>query len=252
MYKKILLKTNLTLSQAEIMDFLYLHKEARASTIAKKIKRSRAIVYKDLEELEKLNLIEKHDIKNKPSTFQATHPSNLEKLFQEREKELTKDKKILKNTLPDLISDFNLTHHKPGIKYYEGLQGVKEVLADSLTTKGVILSYADIEAIYKYTPKINKWYVTERKKKKIKKRGILLDTPYTKELLKGYYPEITETRLIPDNLFPFGSIMQIYDNKISYISLSKNQKLGVIIEDKNITQMHRSIFEFTWQHAKKL
>ena len=234
------------------MEFLYLHKEARASVIAKKIKRSRAIVYKDLEELEKLNLIEKHNLKNKPSVFQATHPSNLEKLIEEKENKLKKDKQIFENMLPNLISDFNITHSKPGIKYFEGIDGIKKVLEDSLTAKNTILSYADLEAIYKYTPEINEWYIQKRNRKKIKKRAILIDTPYARKFLQNYYSKITETRLIPDALFPFGSVMQIYDNKISYISLSETDKTGMIIEDKNIAQMHRSIFEFSWNYAKKI
>ena len=49
MFKKALLQTDLTPTQAEILDFLYQNKEAKASVIAKKIQRSRAIVYKELE-----------------------------------------------------------------------------------------------------------------------------------------------------------------------------------------------------------
>jgi len=250
MHKKILLKTNLTPSQAEILEFLYLNKEARASTIAKEIKRSRAIVYKDLGELEKMKLAEKYDKSNQISMFRATHPNNLENLMKEREQELIKDKKILINHLPNLVSEFNLSHNKPGITFYEGLIGINKVLDDTLTTKETILTYVDIEAIEKYLPEINKKYTTNRKRKNIKKRGLLIDTPFARKFLKGYHSEITENKFIPSDFFPFGSVLQIYDNKISYISLSEENMIGVIIEDKNINTMHRSLFEFAWQHAK--
>jgi len=52
--------------------------------------------------------------------------------------------------------------------------------------------------------------------------------------------------------FAFGSLLRIYNNKIAHLTLSEDNMIGVIIEDKNINTMHRSLFEFTWQHAKKL
>lgn len=252
MHKKILLKTKLTPSQAEILEFLYLNKEARASTIAKQIKRSRAIVYKELEELETLKLVEKYDKANHISMFRATHPNNLTNLMENREKELTKDKQSLENYLPDLISSFNLNHNKPGIKFYEGLIGINKVLDDTLKSTETILAYSDIEAIQKYIPQINKKYITSRKRKGVKKRGIIIDTPFSREFLKDYHSDITENRFIPSSTFPFGSLLQIYDNKVAYITLSKENMMGLIIEDKNISNMHRSLFEFTWLHAKQL
>jgi len=169
--------------------------------------------------------------------------------MENREKKLKQDKQLFQNSLPDLISEFNLNYNKPGIKFYEGVSGVEKILNDTLETKGVILTYVDIEAIEKFISKINKRYVINRKKKKIKKRGILIDTPFARNFLKNYHSEITESRFIPDKFFPFGSILQIYNNKISYVSLSKNNIIGLIIEDKNINLMHRSLFEFTWLHA---
>jgi hypothetical protein len=57
-------------------------------------------------------------------------------------------------------------------------------------------------------------------------------------------------KFIDHKLYPFNSVMQIYDGKISYITLSKTSKIGVIIEDKNIYQMHKSLFEYIWSKAE--
>ena len=250
MYKNILLKANLTPSQAEILEFLYLNKEAKASIIAKKIKRSRAIVYKELEELEKLKLTEKYDKANHVSMFRATHPSNLETLIKQQEVALEKDKKIIHDNLPNLVSAFNLQHNKPGITFYEGVLGINKVLDDTLKSTTTILAYSDIEAIEKYIPEINKKYVAKRKKRNVKKRGIIIDTPFSRNFLKDYHSDITENRFISRITFPFGSLLQIYNNKIAYITISEKNMIGIIIEDKNISNMHKSLFEFTWKHAK--
>lgn len=226
MHKNILLKLDLTPSQSEIIEFLYLNKEARASEIAKQIRRSRAIVYKELEELEKLSLVEKYDKSNHISMFRATHPSNLRKLIEKREQTLEEDKKAFGDHLSLLISDFNINHNKPGIVFYEGLIGINKVLDDTLTAKEDILAYSDIEAIDKYIPTINEKYVTNRKKKNVKKRGIIIDTPFARKFLKNYHPKITENRFIPSAIFPFESLLQIYNNKIAYITLSKKYDRG--------------------------
>lgn len=40
--------------------------------------------------------------------------------------------------------------------------------------------------------------------------------------------------------------MQIYDNRISYQTIERENKIAILIEDKNIYQMHKSFFEFMW------
>ena len=42
--------------------------------------------------------------------------------------------------------------------------------------------------------------------------------------------------------------MQIYDNKISYLTLSDKEMIGVIIEDKYIYKMHKDLFEYMWKN----
>ena len=116
--------------------------------------------------------------------------------------------------------------------------------------KEIIYAYSDIEAVVKFIDKINKEYVKKREELKIKKKAILIDSPFARNYLKDYHLAITENKFIDYKLFPFNSLMQIYDNKIAYVTLSDKSKIGVIIEDKNIYQMHKSLFEFIWTHAK--
>ena len=252
MFKKIFLKAGLSPTQAEILEYLYGKKEDKASEIAKNIKKSRAIVYKDLDELAMLNIIEKIDKPSGIAYFRIGHPTHMEKFFDKKESEIKKDRQLFNNYLPDMVSNYNLVHSKPGVKFYEGFEGIKRVLWDTLTAKETIMSYSDVEAIDKFMPELNKEYVARRNRLKIKKRAIILDTPFARKFLENYFTDITENRFIASALFPFNTIMQIYDSKVSYITLSQDSNIGVIIEDKNIYQMHRSVFEDSWSHAKTL
>ncbi|MFO7807201.1 MAG: helix-turn-helix domain-containing protein [Candidatus Moraniibacteriota bacterium] len=244
MHEKILQKVNLTPTQAEIMDYLLQTEESKASTIAEKIKKSRAIVYRDLEELVRLGLIEKKEKSNQITVFKAEHPSKLEKLMEQREKALKNDKKELENSLPDLISAYNLTHNRPGIKFYEGEEGVKKVLEDTLTSETDIYTIADSGSIKGGIEKINREYVKARKKKGIAKKLIVPES--ARKRFKETQDEYTEIRFLKEDYYNFKTGMQIYNNKISYQTLGPDNKIGVIIEDKNIYTMHKFLFEYIW------
>ena len=96
---------------------------------------------------------------------------------------------------------------------------------------------------------MNKTYVTERMKRNINKRGLVPDTPENRAFMGGYADktlEMTETRFIPCDQAPFSTVMQIYDNKVSYSTLGGESLIGVIIEDPRIYTMHRTLYDYLW------
>ncbi len=260
-YKDIFTQLGLSENEAIVFEFLLNTGETTAGEIIKTTPLKRGVVYNALADLIDKSLINKinkvpRDAKSKQvkkiAYFSPNHPQKLKEYLETQEKTLQKAKNTLEANLPALVSAFNLVSGKPGVKYFEGIEGIKKVLEDTLTSRETIMAYSDIVAIYKYISGINREYVRKREKLKIKKRGIIIDSPKARKILKNYHPTITENKFIDSKLFPFNSIMQIYDGKVAYITLSDKNMIGVIIEDKNIYQMHKSIFEHTWKHAKTL
>jgi len=144
---------------------------------------------------------------------------------------------------------FNLSVGKPGVQFYEGEDGVWEVLLDSLTASEEILTYADPEAIAKYIPALNAEYSTMREDQNVKKRGLVIDSPEARKFLKSYDGKVTGTKLIKgkENMPDFQTIMQIYDNKVSYITLTDEYLVGIIITDQFIANTHKYLFESLWE-----
>ena len=257
MFKKILLQSGLTPSQAEILNFLYQNKEAKASVIAVKIKRSRAIVYKELEELENLGMVERTDKPNQVSIFRANHPSELQKLHEIRQKKLKKDKESLNNYLPDIVSSFNLTHNKPGVLYYEGKEGVNNALNHII--KGFrkdreIISFVKVlpEKHEKEVKVAFDDFIKKRIKMKIKTRVLAIKTPEGKKLQKNDEKSLRETRLVETSksLLNFnGGEIFIYRNEICALTLKNNMHFAFIVQDENITQLFRAFFESEWRLA---
>lgn len=255
MYKDIFTSLGLSDNESTIYECLLKNGRSTVGEIIKKTPLKRGVAYNILSDLIKKDLVSEKKIKirkgkEKVSHFIPNHPEKLREYLKNKKSQLDKIENTLNANLPSLVSDFNLISGKPGVRFFEGIEGVKKVLEDSLTSKEIIYSYADLEAVVKYINKINQEYSKKRDALNIKKRVIFIDSPFTRDYLKNYHRETTFMKFINYKLYPFNSVMQIYDGKVSYITLSEASKIGVIIEDKNIYQMHKSLFEFAWLKAQ--
>lgn len=257
MYKDLFVGLGLNENEAVIYEYLLKHGKVKAGDIIKNTDLKRGVVYLVLSDLVRKNLVSEEKVGSKGlpgkaivSEFSPQHPESLRFYLENQEKKIRQASNVLESNLSMLVSDFNLVSGRPGVRYFEGLKGVKKVLDDTLTShEKIIYTYSDIEAIVKYIDKLNSSYVKEREKAEIQKKAIMIDSPFARGYLKNYHTGTTETRFIDRGLFPFNTLMHIYDNKVAYVTLSESSMIGIIIEDKNIYQMHKSLFEFNWSHA---
>ena len=245
MEKDLLLSAGL--DDAEVMVYQYLLSQggSSAGSIIKGTGLKRGHIYNVLKSLVLKNLVEQSK-KDGIAFFQLDHPTRLYQHVEQRVVRMQQAARAIKEIFPDIVSEYNISHHKPGVYYYEGMLGVKQVLDDSLTAKETILTYADIEAIDQYIREVNAQYVAQREKLGIKKRALILDTPFARNFLRDYHPEVTDIKLVPADVAPFKTIVQVYDNRTSYITLSDKRVLGIIIEDEYIYKMNKFLIEYVW------
>ncbi len=252
-YTKEITDTGLSKEQAVVYEVLLKLGESPASAIAKAIPNgttlSRPLVYKVLEELIGLGLASKSEEANKIAKFTPKHPVAITKVIDEQKERIERTKKQFLATSGKLSSLFNLSVGKPGVQFYEGEDGVWEVLMDSLSATEEILTYADLEAITKYIPALNAEYSALREEQDVKKRGLVIDSPEARKFLKSYDGKVTNTKLITasEGFSPFQTVVQIYDNKVSYITLTDEYLVGVIITDQYIANTHKYLFESLWK-----
>ncbi len=252
-FNTTLLEAGLTIDQAVVYELLVRSGLRPASDIAKQLPNDRPLsrpqVYKVLDELIARGLVEKHEKSGKIATFSVTHPDNLSKQITLEKQRRDEQFERVNKQLPQLTSLFNLTSGRPGVQYFEGKDGLWQVLEDTLTATEEILTYADVEAINAYIPELNAEYVALREDKVIKKRGLVVDTPAARKFLQSYSGDVTTTKLIPrsQTLGVFQTIIQIYDNKVSYMTMSENHLIGIIITDQFIANTHKFLFESMWQ-----
>ena len=207
----------------------------------------RTLGYAVLKQLEDVGLVSKTDQPGKVAQFSAAHPNLLQERIEASAKSAERAATALKSILPDLSSAYNLATSRPGIRFYEGLEGIKAVLEDTLTAKETIYSYADLDMVEKHIGEINRDYVAKRERLGLKKKVLFPDTQENRFVLEGYHVKITDAKLIPAGGHSFQTVMQIYDGKISYFTLGTEALVGVIITDPHIYEMHKALFESLWE-----
>jgi hypothetical protein len=194
-------------------------------------------------------LAEKIDLPKSTIKFAAKHPENLELLLAKQKAAVFLAEEELNKQLPSLRSVFQLSASKPGVKFYEGLEGAKKVVEDSLSSSTEILSYIDSETLNKQFPKLSQQFTSLRTKKGIQKKIIMADSPFVRQHVQNLISTFTQIRLVPIQT-NFSTIMYIYDNKISYISMEKNIIASMIIEHPAIYKMNKALFKALWETAK--
>lgn len=210
----------------------------------------RTLSYVVLEQLEKQGLVEKSDTKGSAATFSALHPVRLQELAEDRRKQAESAFSSIKTLLPELTSAYNLASGKPGVQFFEGHDGVREALFDSLTSKETIYTYADMETVDGYAGDINEEYVRARLRRKISKKIIMPDTPAARAEMRKGDDELTMLRLLNDqDAPPFHTAIEIYDNKVSYLTFTKEMLTATIIHNPAIYQVHRYLFEYQWKYS---
>lgn len=187
-----------------------------------------------------------------PRDLWCRNRSDREKLRAETREREARDRTLsLESALPSLVSQFNLAIGTPGVQFFEEEAGIEKTLEDSLASREIIYTYADIEAVMKYIPDINTRYVAKRERLGIDKKALLLDNPFAREYMKTYHRLVTDVKLIPPlrDVAPFHSVMEVYAGKISYITFEESRMIGVIIDNRAIFDMHKYLFEYLWNLA---
>ncbi|MFA4817759.1 MAG: helix-turn-helix domain-containing protein [Parcubacteria group bacterium] len=181
--------------------------------------------------------------------YRAESPEKVLKFLESKidiAKERLSEAQIL---LPQLLSVYNIKE-KPKVKFYEGIEKMKEAFEDTLTADGEILAYAIGDMIQTIPAYYFQDYFKKRIEKNIKVRVIAPDTADSRKIAENDKKELRTTILIPGDKFYFSIETDIYNEKV--LVLSWKEKFAVIIESEEIASAQRKIFELSWEGAKKI
>jgi sugar-specific transcriptional regulator TrmB len=175
-----------------------------------------------------------------------------EKIINMVERQIKKNQLTLQSALslvPQLKSIHNISD-RPKVRFYEGKEGLEQVYEDTLTSHETILAYANVDDMHKVLPEYFPKYYPRRVKKGIHIRAITPSNKAGIDRISKNKEEARESALVPVGKIHFSPEINIYDNKVMIASLK--EKLGIIIESKEISDAMKTIFEMAWAEAKRL
>lgn len=252
MYQELFTQLGLSAKESATYETLVEKGPLPAVKLLKELPYKRGDMYYILSRLQEKGLVtDSLSKKTGLVVFSPANPSILQSFAERTLDRAQHVKTSVEAALPNLKSWYNLAMQKPGVRFYEGEDGIWKLLDDTLESKNELLFLGDHEAINAHIPELNKDYVRRRRKLGIKKRLIQFDTPSTREFAsKGN--ALTDVRLISPIASIVRSFMHIYDGKVSYVTFLENVFIGAIIEDPMFYELQRTMFENLWKSATRV
>ncbi len=251
MKEKNIIKTNLQnlwLSLNEINIYLLLLSvwQSPASSIANRTKIKRVTVYAVLDTLKEkwlITWINKNNIK----FFSALDPEKLIELFNKKINQEKIKLSVAEKMLPYLQEIRWTTVNKPKVSFFEWTQWVLTVFWETLQAKWEIKAFITTknisEELLKY---LNTTYAKLRKKHWIFSKVIAPETSFTKEYQKKDNKEFRKTKLIPKNVLAVDIEIDIFDDKVAFLGIKKEDEIWVLIQNESIANTMRNIFDAVW------
>ena len=181
--------------------------------------------------------------------YVAESPDNVLNLLNKRLRETEEHIQAAKEFIPKLKS-IHKVEDRPQIKFYEGIEGLKQVYEDTLTSKEPIVAYAAYEDMHATLGDYFPSYYLRRAKKGISIRGIVPQTDASRERATHNTEEKRDIAIIPKGIFDITPDIEIYDNKVMIASW--REKLGIIIESAEIAHAMKKVFELAFAEAKRI
>ena len=182
--------------------------------------------------------------------YAAENPDKVIVFLENKIKQSQEKLKMAYNLIPELLSVFN-EKEKPKIKFYEGVERVKEAFNDTLSAEIEIVGYAvGTDAFIAVGEEYLRDYFKRRVAKNISVRVIAPDDPDTLKVIARDKEEMRESYVVPRDKFYFTTETNIYNDKVLIVSWK--EKFAVMIESKEIADAQKKVFELAWLGAKSI
>ena len=238
---KLLREIGLTNREIEVYLKLIEKGESPASDIAKETSVSRTHVYESLELLAKKGLVSSIT-KDFRKYYSATDPERILNYLEEEQKKIEQQKENVNKLVQDLKKLKKPLEKKPIIEKFEGKEGVKTILLDTLKIKkGELLVINASKDFIKNFPIFAQQYFKEKIKRKIPSK-IIFSEKF--ELLD---PTTQKRFILKEQTTP--TMTLIYENKVAIIFWVE-KPMGILIQSEEASKEYKTYFDILWNQAK--
>lgn len=239
----------LTENQANAYKALIVYGQISASRLAELINESRTNGYKILDSLCSLGLASKETTENHRVIYAAINPTALDKILAKKSDKINSLNKRLNSQMPNLISFFFEHSEQPGVRFFQGQQGILKIYKEQLETGQPLyyirsvddvrfLSFEDMHKIRNMFPK-----------KGIKRQAITPDAKFPAHLPPKDLTPVAESdkamllerTWVDENDYSEPVEWTVYGDKLSIISYGK-EAFGMVIDSAQIAQAFKQLF----------
>lgn len=212
----------------------------------------RVTTYVILESLISLGLVSQ-TMKGKKTLFGAEDPSNLRRLLEKREQELREQKTSFEQVLPELQSLKTLPEDAPGVKFYEGSDGIKTLFATLYETPEYqadqIFGITNVDQLHEFFPDFEREGGNpERVKNRIKSK-IVYTSSKGPVYQSGDSSKLRESRFVPPEKYPLNGDFTVVGDYVFLLSLSGKKPIGISIHSREIAKGLKVVFDLAWAQA---
>lgn len=227
------------------------------SVIAKRVALNRSTTYSILRALEKKGLVASY--KNAAvKFFLANDPNCLISYVDGKCSTYDYYRTQLITYIPKFRAlNADYCYKKPIVSYFDGTEGVKQVLFDLLRYEGEALSFISFDKWFRcpLNSFFDEFLKTIFVNNSLKVKIVTPETEEVREFLKDFKNQkICEEILFVDDgekTTMFENEMIIYNGKVVIIHLVAGEEYAVIIESKEMFAMQKSIFNVVWKSFKQ-
>ncbi len=240
MNAETLTELGLTLPQAKAYIHLIKAGQMTPPQIATATKETRTNAYKILERLEELGLVRK-DETIKKLAYRPENPVALENLATKARSQVIEHEKQVKNAMPSLLNYFFTYSEQPGVRFYQGEDGIKQIFNDMLRTSQPIYLVRSPADVSFYNQAFFEKFREKRAKLGIETYAL------TPNVASAVHDPATDTinrfsrTWIPADAYTANVEWDVYGDKLAIISYGQ-EAIGMIIESPQIADSFKQLF----------
>lgn len=235
---------NLGLTEPLAKAYMYLLQNGRQRPpqLAEAIDETRTNAYSLLDRLVDLRLVRRID-EHKKIWYEAESPSALETLVAKQREEIEQKERLVRSAIPDLLTMYQASSEKPGVRFYEGEEGMTKIYREQIREgKPVrfIRSRADIDFFgFRFMHNIRQL----APKAGLYRYAFTPDSPEVPADIKtsDRQNRIQRTWYKPED-YTAPVEWSVFGNKVAAVSFGK-EAISMIIDSPQIAESMRQIFK---------
>jgi sugar-specific transcriptional regulator TrmB len=212
---------------------------------------NRTKIYRYLDRLKRKRLVEESDL-GRGLMLKAASPDTLQLLVAETEQKLKSQKELLPEILKEIAV---LPQNAPSlfdIKHYHGDEGLKQMLWNHLAAKKELYIFG-----YQYRNDIvGKSFAETVRSEQVNRKIVVKEIENETDQGNYWYTDVPnwglyyQSRYIPPQILRIRQYQAIFNNTISIMNWTDNNKVGIEITNESFANMYKQIFNKFWVVAK--